>query len=739
MSYNTDLQSNNTELQEILDAVNALPEENKNAVLYTEQTLTEEQRAQARENIGAASENDVSEAADAIGRLENDFSDIKSLMAGNSYTGTPVTITGGQSGVKANVTSNVEAASETITLKRCGKNLAPLTDFTIYAAQLPGAFGSGEYNMPPGTYKFSADSVVSSLSSDEIPVFFVQDSSGVSAAKSLDPTNQNLSTYTTDLWWRFSSFYATASGSTNTGQTATYTNFQCEVGDTATEFEEYVCDTYSADLPVSAAGEFNWTTGKFKTDDGEIYELGAQQISLLDGVNNLYSTAGDTTVEWVSLDYVSTNSVEQTVIAGSTNPVSGGAVETRVAETDACAAALNTRLTKIDRYYREVGDYAQIPQQYQDNKTLTLCLMSDSHYTNGNTTRINETSEIRMLEDYMHCDAYLHLGDILTTGYTTRETPLRNLASFVKYWRSGHTKPVLMLRGNHDDNCYGVNDGRQSVNTDPDALINRKMWHNMVTQMAHPHAVFPENDPTANYFYMDVERAKVRIIFLDTDDYPEIVEADGTMRYTAYTASALSNAQLNFVGEALNFSGKDNPSDWGVVITSHIPLDLSKEAGERMGITDMKICGLTAFFGILNAYRDGTSYRGSGDDWNLSHAPNKQAGDFAYSVDVDYTGQGEGEVICLVAGHTHTDNTSDIVGGVGSASYGYRYITTAASGYANMIVDRKNRIIYMTKRAKRNGYVLVDVNNPGVIAGLTIGAGNEWADVDENGVYKVQY
>ena len=55
MSYNTDLQANNAELQAILEQVKTLPEAGtsvSNAVLYVEQALTPEQQAQARENIG---------------------------------------------------------------------------------------------------------------------------------------------------------------------------------------------------------------------------------------------------------------------------------------------------------------------------------------------------------------------------------------------------------------------------------------------------------------------------------------------------------------------------------------------------------------------------------------------------------------------------------------------------------------------------------------------------------------
>lgn len=52
MSYNSELQHNNAELQEILDMADELPE----AVSTEPQTLTEAQKTQARENIGLQSE-----------------------------------------------------------------------------------------------------------------------------------------------------------------------------------------------------------------------------------------------------------------------------------------------------------------------------------------------------------------------------------------------------------------------------------------------------------------------------------------------------------------------------------------------------------------------------------------------------------------------------------------------------------------------------------------------------------
>lgn len=54
MSYNAELQSNNAELEEILNAINELPESGSvsDAVRYVPQNLTEAQQAQARQNIG---------------------------------------------------------------------------------------------------------------------------------------------------------------------------------------------------------------------------------------------------------------------------------------------------------------------------------------------------------------------------------------------------------------------------------------------------------------------------------------------------------------------------------------------------------------------------------------------------------------------------------------------------------------------------------------------------------------
>jgi hypothetical protein len=74
MSYNTELQNNNQELRGILADVNELPEAGESvtdAVRYTAQTLTVEQKAQARANIGALDKSQLPTITQEAGESES--------------------------------------------------------------------------------------------------------------------------------------------------------------------------------------------------------------------------------------------------------------------------------------------------------------------------------------------------------------------------------------------------------------------------------------------------------------------------------------------------------------------------------------------------------------------------------------------------------------------------------------------------------------------------------------------
>lgn len=70
MSYNDDLQSNNEELQDILNVVNELPDAVTDAVRYSEQSLDADQQEQARVNIGAVGSGELPSAVADIAHSE---------------------------------------------------------------------------------------------------------------------------------------------------------------------------------------------------------------------------------------------------------------------------------------------------------------------------------------------------------------------------------------------------------------------------------------------------------------------------------------------------------------------------------------------------------------------------------------------------------------------------------------------------------------------------------------------
>ena len=131
--------------------------------------------------------------------------------------------------------------------------------------------------------------------------------------------------------------------------------------------------------------------------------------------------------------------------------------------------------------------------------------------------------------------------------------------------------------------------------------------------------------------YIDVEHAKVRLIFLNTSDI--FSESTGEALVSG-KKTMVQQKQIDwFTGVALDLSDKPVPSDWSVLILTHDAL--SQVAGGMFG-------------DILTAFKNGSSVNGT---YNLT------VDSYSYSIHVscDYSGQGNGTIICEVNGHHHKD------------------------------------------------------------------------------------
>lgn len=344
---------------------------------------------------------------------------------------------------------------------------------------------------------------------------------------------------------------------------------------------------------------------------------------------------------------------------------------------------------------------------------------------------------------YANISANIHFGDILTTGYTTKERPQETLSRFCAAWRNiGRNTPSVVLRGNHDDNGYGVYDsaaGNWEANASKDAVINQTEWFLAAMGPArnNPRVVMAEGNSGA--CYIDDDAAKIRVICLNTTDLPESLDSAGNYKHTSRVLPncGFSQAQLTFVGNALSFDDKEDGASWGVVIVSHIPLDITNEDGSRFGAGD-HLVNIDLMWGMINAYKTGGSYSHtttvSSTENAFFHNNGIDLGDFTATVNVSY--DHPGDVIALICGHMHADNTSNEIGGSASATeYGYRFISldSGALSAAAITINRNTRTIHVRKS---NGTVLLkdaDIALYHMTKGLTE------ADLDENGDWQTTY
>lgn len=387
---------------------------------------------------------------------------------------------------------------------------------------------------------------------------------------------------------------------------------------------------------------------------------------------------------------------------------------------------------KMFRTDNEVYALSRRVQKAQTAKTYTMLFMTDTH------TSILERPMIWMptmrtfqtvgsLRKHVNIACAIHGGDLLTVGYTDKTDSIETASRASAAWRMCCGDDAIMAKGNHDDASYGPSNGSfWDANKNPTVAIGQTEWAMSVQNASRrcKTVVFDDNNPLGGYCYIDDDTSKIRTIVLNTGDLPETLDGNGDYKYTMITHSAFGNSQLNFVANALQFTGKSTPSDWAVLFVSHIPPERVPKNADgnnlRFGMTDMAITNAPAFFGILNAYRDGTTYYNEGTTT-----------DFEYTVDVTYAH--EGEVIGFICGHTHADNTSAGVGGIGAVEYGYRYISVSGGQtFAGITVNRDAKTIHITKHGG-NTYI-----NPATDIYKTI-FGLSASDVDANGDYSVTY
>ena len=185
---------------------------------------------------------------------------------------------------------------------------------------------------------------------------------------------------------------------------------------------------------------------------------------------------------------------------------------------------------------REIRQCIDTVQNFRNEGSLVFTLLADSHVTVNGTWK-DTVATMREVDDAVHPDAIIHLGD-LADGILSKEY-CRHYADIVlNDMKSIHTK-VYMTVGNHDTNYFRGN---------PDLLTEGEIYDYYLTDIEAE-----GKKERQLWYYDDYENQKLRLYFLHSYDFHE------KLRY------GYSKEEIGWLMESLHTL----PDDYHVIVCSH--------------------------------------------------------------------------------------------------------------------------------------------------------------------------
>lgn len=287
------------------------------------------------------------------------------------------------------------------------------------------------------------------------------------------------------------------------------------------------------------------------------------------------------------------------------------------------------RMAGVPDYVKsEAGVVADKIIAKRSANSLVLLMAADLHRiagdTNGSTENATAIKHLGMgmaeIRRQTTPDAVVLLGD-----YVYNVTPLdkdrckaemKALVGNLYEATNGITS--VWLNGNHDyyeynevNKVYRLTDGEQY------ALIGANNSKDTV--------VDPDN-LVRNYGYVDFEKQRIRLIYLNTTD----ISGD------VYSANYISDVQGQWlIDTALDLSDKEDEDKWGVVVCTHFPINMYSLSDAYYG---------TPIFSDLVAVLSSFKDKSSGTN---------------YGVDYDFT-ESKAELIANFHGHIHNTKVNDV-------------------------------------------------------------------------------
>ena len=264
-------------------------------------------------------------------------------------------------------------------------------------------------------------------------------------------------------------------------------------------------------------------------------------------------------------------------------------------------------------------------------------------------------------------DYFFELGDVIVSTFATRLEAAEYLhKSFGRMDYANNGTPIVFLMGNHDTNPLTSVDATKNVTQEQFYGLSKARTKRL-TQKTNK-----------AYGYIDIDNAKVRLIYLNTSD---IFSATTGEALVSGRNTMIQQDQITWISDvALNFEDKSNPSEWSVIIFTHD--SLSQIAGNL-------------FADMLTAFKNGTAASGS---YNIT------VDNYSYTLtlDCDFTDQGQCTVICEVNGHHHKDMIREL------GTTGIMQVYIACEGDASASYDDNGTTVYYERTLGTTDEHLID-------------------------------
>ena len=215
-------------------------------------------------------------------------------------------------------------------------------------------------------------------------------------------------------------------------------------------------------------------------------------------------------------------------------------------------------------------------------RTIRFIATADSHEDSNNMSTANPNisignkhcgQAIKYIADRIGLDFISFLGDATWAGTAdvasaySQSMLIKDIEQFNGFIADGYKGiPNVRIVGNHDQ-LYTTKD------------TPGRLWNSGAYDLFGRYCNGIKEIP-AGYGYLDLESAKVRVIYLNTSDIPSATTAGAYL--------GMTEEQINWLAGTLLETG--NKAGWKILILSHAPLDLINKSD------------------VLTAYVNGTTY-----------------------------------------------------------------------------------------------------------------------------------